>query len=191
MIEKLIVAGYGGQGILTVGKFLAQCALEASLHVTYLPSYGSEVRGGTANCSMVFSDAPICSPVVETADSLFIMNEQSFRAFSSQLKPGGLLVVNSSLIPEADIRKAGESARVISVDATNAAVELGSIIVANIILTGAYVAAKGFIPLERISRMIESVLQERKASLINVNKQALQLGAAEAIRQQSGAKSAS
>ncbi len=96
--EEVIIAGFGGQGIILAGKLLAQTAMKAGKEVTFMPSYGAEVRGGTANCMVVIADEPIACPVVGRRDSLIVMNTASLNKFAPHLKNGGLLVMNSSLI---------------------------------------------------------------------------------------------
>lgn len=180
MIERLIIAGYGGQGILTIGKLLGQCAIDNPLEVSYLPSYGSEVRGGTANCHLVISDAEIASPVIEHADSLIVMNSASFERFAGEVRPGGLVVLNSSLIDEAQSQALGDDVSVLSVDATNIAARLGNVVVANMIMTGAWLAARPVLPLEEFERVLERTLGARKADLLDLNRKAVHLGAAQA-----------
>ena len=98
--EELVIAGFGGQGIILIGKLLAQTAMKAGKEVTYMPSYGAEVRGGTANCMIIVADQPIACPVVGSPDSLIAMNKASLDKFGPHIKNGGLLVMNSSLIDD-------------------------------------------------------------------------------------------
>jgi 2-oxoglutarate ferredoxin oxidoreductase subunit gamma len=183
MIERLIIAGFGGQGSLTSGRLLAQCAIRRELRVSYLPAYGSEVRGGTAHCNLVISDAEICSPVVEHADSLVMLNEQSLARFRPELKPGGLLVANTSLIDQYALRPAAEGVRVLEIDATNLAAGLGSIVVANMVMMGAWLTAIPIFEVEAFDEVLQETLGRRKAELIETNRQALRTGAREAARQ--------
>ena len=96
--EEMIIAGFGGQGVILLGKLMATTGMKAGCEVTYIPSYGAEVRGGTANCSVIIDHEPIASPLVDEPDTLIVMNQASFDKFVPKLKPGGLLVVNRSLI---------------------------------------------------------------------------------------------
>lgn len=100
MKEQCIFAGFGGQGMLLIGKFLAEAGMEAGKHVSWLPSYGPEMRGGTANCSVVVSDKPVASPLISQADTVLAMNLPSMLKFENMVKPGGLLMVNSSIIED-------------------------------------------------------------------------------------------
>ena len=129
--EEIIIAGFGGQGIMLTGRLLAQTAMEAGKEVTYMPSYGAEVRGGTANCMVVLANEPIACPVVGRPDSLIVMNKASLNKFAPRLKTGGLLIMNSSLIdsePQLD-----ETIEIIAVPADELAVELGSPKSANLV----------------------------------------------------------
>ena len=98
--QELIVAGFGGQGIMLAGKLLAQAAMVSDLEVTYMPSYGAEVRGGTANCMVVIADEPIACPLVTEPDTLIVLNKASYKKFVPRLKPNGLLIVNSSMMED-------------------------------------------------------------------------------------------
>ncbi len=157
MEEKIIIAGFGGQGILFLGKLICQSGMESGLNVTYFPSYGAEVRGGTANCNVILSDKEIPSPVIETADTLLALNEQSLLKFESLLNPGGLLVMNSSLIKTGQKRK---DITVISIPASNIAYDLGNTKVANIVMLGLYNKAKGLLDNDKIIKNIQGSLAE-------------------------------
>src|SRR3990172_5674177 len=140
LCEEVIIAGFGGQGIISAGKLLAQAAMNAGRQVTYMPSYGAEVRGGTANCMVVVADEPIANPVVTKPDSLIAINKASLNKFGPRIKPGGLLVMNASLIdiaPELD-----ETIEVVAVPMDDLAVELGSPKSANMVAIGAYLQKK-------------------------------------------------
>ena len=104
MKEQCVFAGFGGQGMLLIGKFLAEAGMQSGKHVSWLPSYGPEMRGGTANCSVVISDQPVASPMISAADSVLAMNLPSMVKFEKLLKPGGLLLVNSSIIDRKSTR---------------------------------------------------------------------------------------
>lgn len=133
MHERIILAGSGGQGVMTIGKAIARAAMLSNLHCTYFPSYGTEVRGGTANCQVVVSDEEIHSPVVEEADTVFALNQPSLERFAPFLTPDGLLLLNTSMAvaPEAN-------GRLLAVPATDMANDLGNVRVANVILLGAW-----------------------------------------------------
>lgn len=170
MTERAIIAGFGGQGVMTVGKFVASVGMHEGKHVTYFPSYGAEVRGGTAHCHLVVSDEPIFSPIVETADTLILFNQPSYDRFISKLKPDGLLLTNSSMV------KAGNhNGKSLAIPATDLANEIGNVRVANIIIMGAYVAQKGIFDPDNVLVEIERELAD-KPKLIALNRQAFQRG---------------
>lgn len=173
--EEIIVAGFGGQGIISAGKLLAQTAMQAERRVTYMPSYGAEVRGGTANCMVVVSDEPIANPVVTRPDSLIAMNKASLTKFGPRIKPGGLLIMNTSLIdiePDVD-----PSIRVVALPIDDLAVEVGSPKSANMVALGAYLQAGGYMTPEAAAEALPHVLPERHHGMIPVNTQALLRGA--------------
>jgi 2-oxoglutarate ferredoxin oxidoreductase subunit gamma len=169
------MAGYGGQGLMLIGKLLAHVVMREGKHVTFLPSYGTEVRGGTANCHVVISTEEIFSPVVEVADSLLIMNQPSYEKFKGHLKPGGTLLINSSMVrPDA----VANGAELIAVPATEWASELGNVLVANMVMAGAYNSAKKLVSISNILAELKATLTGKKAGLFELNKRALKRGAA-------------
>jgi len=173
--EEIIIAGFGGQGIMLTGKLLAQTAMEAGKEVTYMPSYGAEVRGGTANCMVVLADEPIACPVVGRPDSLIVMNKASLNKFAPRLKTGGLLVMNSSLIdsePQLD-----DSIEIITVPADDIAVELGSPKSANMVALGAYLHKRGHLTPDAAAQALPYVLAKRYHKTLPVNAEALRRGA--------------
>lgn len=175
LYEELIIAGFGGQGIMLAGKLLAQTAMNCGREVTYMPSYGAEVRGGTANCMLVIADNEIACPVVGKPDSLVVMNKASLNKFSPILKNNGLLIFNSSLIdiePDVD-----ESIEVIRLPADELAVELGSIKAANMVALGAYLQARGFLDIESAIQALPEILAERYHKTLPLNSEALRRGA--------------
>ncbi len=153
MKERILVAGHGGQGVLLLGKILAHAGIRNNLEATYLPSYGIEVRGGTANCHVVLSTDSIASPVVERADTLLIMNEPSFIRFRGILEDGGILIANSTMIN-------GLTQHCLAIPATRIASELGNVKAANMVMLGAYAASKDTIPVQ----LLEETLKEMTAS---------------------------
>ena len=134
MKKEFIFAGFGGQGMLLIGKFLAMACMLDGKHVSWLPSYGPEMRGGTANCSVIVSDAPVASPLVDKADVVVAMNRPSLDKFESHVKPGGTLVINSSLI---DRKAERDDIDVVYCDATRIAEEVGNPKGANVAILGA------------------------------------------------------
>ncbi|MCX5702805.1 MAG: 2-oxoacid:acceptor oxidoreductase family protein [Candidatus Omnitrophica bacterium] len=172
MIEKIIIAGAGGQGIMLMGKVLASACLKENKHVTWMPSYGAEVRGGTAHCLVVISDEEIGSPYIKEADTLIIMNEPSWRRFKSRVKEKGLLVVNSSLVKKNTEKNMG----VLQHPFTDIALKLGNIKVANMVALGCYIAKKKIINVSSILEVIKEMAPQDKKNLIAINKQALEEG---------------
>lgn len=171
---ELLIAGFGGQGIMLSGKLLAQAAMISNFEVTYMPSYGAEVRGGTANCMVVISDEPIGSPLVTHPDSLIIMNKVSINKFLPLLKPSGLLIFNSSMIKEHPIRPDIE---IIPVPADEIAMELNSPKSANMVAVGAYLQKLSIITPDTAAQSLTGVLAKRYHKTIPVNQQAIQRGA--------------
>ncbi|MHC4758777.1 MAG: 2-oxoacid:acceptor oxidoreductase family protein [Planctomycetota bacterium] len=175
--EEIIVAGFGGQGIILSGKLLAQTAMESGKEVTYMPSYGAEVRGGTANCMVVVSDEPIASPLISKPDSVIVMNKASLQKFAPRLKEGGLLIYNSSLIEEQDVKEILEKNEVLAVPANELAVELGNVKVANMVAIGAFSQKRGLFGPDAVSESLPKVLAKRYHKTLPMNTQALHRGA--------------
>jgi len=181
--EEVIIAGFGGQGIMLAGRLLAQTAMKAGKEVTYMPSYGAEVRGGTANCMVVMAERKIASPLVSKPDSLIAMNKASLNKFAPRLKDGGLLVMNSSLIdPAAFLRKqeAGELAdtiEILKVPASELAVELDNPKAANMVALGAYLQRRGLFSADAAANCLGDVLARRYHQTLSVNTKALRRGA--------------
>jgi 2-oxoglutarate ferredoxin oxidoreductase subunit gamma len=173
MHERMIFAGFGGQGLLTAGKLLAQCAMDEGRQVTYFPSYGAEVRGGTANCQIVVSDEVIASPLVEEATSLLIMNEASLKKFLPMLAADGFIVYNRSMIEDAGKI---EASRALGIDATNLADKLGSVLAANMILLSALNTVRALVSPERLHDRLIEALSGRRERFIPVNEKALDAG---------------
>ena len=174
MKEQCIFAGFGGQGMLLIGKFLAEAGMETGKHVSWLPSYGPEMRGGTANCSVVVSDKPVASPLISMADTVLAMNLPSMLKSQGEVKPGGLLLVNSSIIEEKSNR---DDCDVVYVPCNHIAEKIGNPRGANVVFLGAYVAKKpDVISEEAIINAIRVELGERKAKFFEGNVKALQAG---------------
>jgi len=173
--EEIIIAGFGGQGIMLTGKLLAQTAMEAGKEVTYMPSYGAEVRGGTANCMVVIAEEKIACPVVGKPDSLIVLNKASLNKFGPRLKNGGLLIMNSSPIdtePQLD-----DSIEIIPVPADELAVELGSPKSANMVALGVYLQKRGYLTADGAAQALPDVLARRYHKTLPVNTEALRRGA--------------
>ncbi len=170
---KTIFSGFGGQGVLSMGFTLANAAMFQGRFVTYLPSYGVEVRGGTANCTVVVSDEEIASPVASDPEFVVAMNQPSFARFQSILQAGGLLCVNSSIV---DTSSARTDIEILPVPTSELAEELGTIKVANMIMLGAFIKASGIISFDEMIKSLSDILGEGKAKLIKMNRQALEFG---------------
>jgi 2-oxoglutarate ferredoxin oxidoreductase subunit gamma len=173
--EEIVIAGFGGQGIMLAGKLLAQTAMNAGKEVTYMPSYGAEVRGGTANCMVVIAENEIACPVVGQPDSLIVMNKASLHKFGPRLKKGGLLIMNSSLIDETP--EVDNSIEVIAVPADELAVELGNKKTANMVVLGAYLQKRGHLQIETAAQALPETIAERYHETLPVNIKALKRGA--------------
>ena len=172
MENKIIIAGFGGQGVLSLGQFIAYSALNEDMDVTWLPSYGPEMRGGTANCSVVVSDTKVASPVIARPDCLIAMNKPSLYKFVDKVAPGGLIIVNSSLIEDKVERT---DVKVAYVDANALALEAGNPKTANIIVLGAYIKLSGILPYETVDATIDKIFA-KKPKVVPVNKAAFKLG---------------
>lgn len=172
--EEIVIAGFGGQGIMLAGKLLAQTAMRAGKEVTYMPSYGAEVRGGTANCMVIITDQEIACPVVSKPDSLIVMNKASLSKFGPRLKNGGLLIMNSSLIdskPEMD-----DSIEIVALPADELAVELGSPKSANMVAIGAYLQKREYLTIEDAAQALPETIARRYHKMLAVNTEALRKG---------------
>jgi len=172
--HEFIFAGFGGQGVLFTGQMLAYAAMDAGKHVTWIPSYGPEMRGGTANCTVILSDEEIGAPVVRHPGFAVVFNGPSFDKYEPVVKPGGLLVVNSTLIEHTSSRTDVEA---LYVPATEAAEKVGNIKLVNMVLLGATLGARPILPLEAIFSAMQRHLPESRHSMIEINRQALTRGA--------------
>lgn len=174
LYEEVVIAGFGGQGIILAGKLLAQTAMKEGLEVTCMPSYGAEVRGGTANCMVVIADEPIACPLVSRPDSVIAMNKASLNKFAPHIKNGGLLVMNSSLIKEKP--QLSETVEILAVPADELAVELGNPKIANMVALGAYLQKKEIISPDAAAACLPDVLAGRYHKTLPVNTEALRRG---------------
>jgi 2-oxoglutarate ferredoxin oxidoreductase subunit gamma len=172
MLIKTIFAGFGGQGVLSMGLNLAEAAMLEGKNVTFLPSYGVEVRGGTANCTVAVSDEEIASPVASAPEFVVAMNQPSMVRFQNQLQSGGVLFYNSSLVnpqtPRGDIELVG-------VPAGEMAEKLDSPKSANMVMLGAFARKTNIVSVETVAEVLSTILKN-KAKLIAVNKKALKAG---------------
>ena len=174
MYYDVIIAGFGGQGILLVGNILASAAMKEGKHVTYLPTYGVEMRGGTANCTVVISAKEIGSPVIGKPLSAIIMNSPSLMKFANRLKPRGFLLLNSSLVdPQTVSRKKVE---LVPIPLNEIASQLGNTKLANMVALGAYVEKTRVIKEASIPDVLSSILNERHHDMIPSNLEAVKKG---------------
>ena len=173
MERNLMVAGFGGQGVMTLGKFLAEATCESTdKNVTFFPSYGAEQRGGTANCYVVISDDDIGAPLGDQMDDLIVMNDPSLSKFLYKLVPGGALYINNSIVKSEITRT---DIKVVKAPVTELALEMGSAKVLNIIMLGVYVGYTQVVPEDVVWRTIEHKLG-KKPALLPLNRQAFELG---------------
>ncbi|MEA3375085.1 MAG: 2-oxoacid:acceptor oxidoreductase family protein [Chloroflexota bacterium] len=175
MQEEVIISGFGGQGSLFAGQLLAYAAMDQDLCITWIPSYGPEMRGGKARCTVVVSDQEIGAPLVRRPSAAIVLNIPSMEAFEPAVKPDGVLVVNKSMIPDESER---EDVDVVYVPASDLATEIGNVRMANVICLGALVEATGVVSLEAVAQALDDHLPERHRDLLDLNKEALRRGAA-------------
>jgi len=168
--HKLIIAGFGGQGVLLIGQMIAYAGMLEGKEVTWMPSYGPEMRGGTANCTVIVSDKRISSPVVSEATAVVAMNLPSLTKFEGLVKPGGQLFINTSLIKAKPTR---DDIEIYNVDANEIAVGLHNDKVSNMVVLGAIINKTGVVKIESIEKVMEKIFTGKKAKLLPVNKQAL------------------
>ena len=173
MTKQILIAGFGGQGILFSGKFLAYEGLIEDKEVSWLPSYGPEMRGGTANCSIIISDEKIGSPIVSNPDILIAMNLPSLEKYENATVAGGDIFVDSSLI-EKKVERADVNAYYIP--ATKMASDLGLTGLANMIMIGYMIKKSGIMPYENIKKALEKVVSAKKANLMDANIKAIEAG---------------
>jgi 2-oxoglutarate ferredoxin oxidoreductase subunit gamma len=173
MHVETLFSGFGGQGVLSMGSILATAAMLEGKYVTYLPAYGVEVRGGTANCTVVVSDEEIASPVASQPEFVVAMNQPSFARFQGILQAGGLLCANSSLV---NTDSARGDIEILAIPTSELAEKIGTIKVANMIMLGALVRASGMVSYEAMLENLEAILGEGKAKLVTLNTEALGVG---------------
>lgn len=173
MTEEIIIAGFGGQGVLSMGQILCYGAVMEDKEVSWMPSYGPEMRGGTANCIAIISDEKISSPILTKFDTVIVLNQPSLDKFENAVKPGGLLIYESSAIINPPTRTDIE---ILPIDAANEAVKLKNTKIMNMIVLGAFLKKKPIIEFESAIKGLQKVLPERYHHLIPLNKEALEKG---------------
>ena len=173
MTHEIICAGFGGQGVMLIGQLLAYGGMIEGKEVTWFPSYGPEMRGGTANCSVVISDQPVGSPIVSEPNGLIAMNGPSLEKFKTAVKPGGVIVYNSSLM-DGVVELPGVT--LLAVPTNDLAQELGNVKIGNMVALGAFLGLKKVLTLSSIEKALAQVLPERRHHLIPLNNSALRKG---------------
>jgi 2-oxoglutarate ferredoxin oxidoreductase subunit gamma len=169
MIERVIIAGSGGQGVMLLGKILAQTAMLEGKQVTWFPAYGPEVRGGTSHCMVTISDLEIGSPYITGADTLIILNQPSLERFKVMIKNKGLLILNSSLA-KIDV---DTKIKILQFPFTDIAIKLGNIKVANMVALGCFAVAKKIIKVKNILKVFKAIAPAGNLKILEVNQQAL------------------
>lgn len=179
MYESVIMSGYGGQGILLMGQLLCYAGMQEGLHVTWMPSYGPEMRGGTANCTVILSKERIGSPVTRHPSSVIALNKPSVDRFEPIVTPGGLLIINSSLVEKDNFRP---DLRVVRVPANKIAEEIGNLQVTNMAALGAYITAKKIVSLEAAIAALSKIIPKHRQELLPINEKALRQGGEFALK---------
>ena len=173
MTSKILFAGFGGQGILFSGKFLAYEGLLEDRQVSWLPSYGPEMRGGTASCSVILSDTPVGSPIITNPDILIAMNLPSYDKYENDVEKGGKVFVDSALVARKATR---DDVDTYYIPATRLASENGMPTLANMIILGKVIKETGVIPFENVERALKKVISAKRADMLEYNMNALKLG---------------
>ncbi|MHB9022857.1 MAG: 2-oxoacid:acceptor oxidoreductase family protein [Armatimonadota bacterium] len=171
--HELIVAGFGGQGVLKLGQILAEAALSEGYEVAWTPAYGPEMRGGPAFCTVVLSSTPIGSPVVARPDTAIILDRMSLQKYQAQLRPGGMLLLNSSLVPPVGLR---DDITAFAVRANHLAEQIGDARIANMVMLGAFLHLTGLVAPVSVIQALSNALPERHRHLLPLNEKALAAG---------------
>lgn len=174
MEKGVVISGFGGQGVMLAGELLAEAGKDENKFVTFLPSYGPEMRGGTANCHVIVSDSNIASPLIGYPEATIVLNLPSLDKFEPLMKKNGILIINKTLVPR-EVKR--NDVRVLQIDAQQVAEELGNQKVVNMIMLGAYVEIEKPVKIESLKKALKSLLTGRKESLVEINKKALDRGA--------------
>lgn len=173
MKEEIIIAGFGGQGVLSMGKILAYGGIMQDQEVSWLPSYGPEMRGGTCNVSVILSDNKISSPILSRFDTAIILNQQSMDKFENQVKPGGLLIYDTNGITRHPGRK---DITICRIDAVEEAAKLGNAKAYNMVVLGAYLKMKPVVTMDNVIKGLKKSLPPRRHDLIPMNEEAITVG---------------
>lgn len=175
MTYKFIMSGFGGQGVMAMGQLITYAGMKENKEVSWLPSYGPEMRGGAAYCSVIVSEAPVGAPTISQATDIIVMNEPSMEKFESRVAPGGNLFVNSSLVTTKATRK---DIHVYEIPVTDLATEMGNPKVANMIMLGAFLKVTPVVKKESVYEAFLKVYGKKKKDLLPLNKEAMEKGAA-------------
>jgi len=173
MTEEIIIAGFGGQGVLSMGKILAYSGIMQDMEVSWFPAYGPEMRGGTANVTVILSDQKISSPVLRVYDTAIILNQQSMDKFEESVKPGGLLIYDGNGIKKHPSRK---DIKICRVDAYSEAVKMGNTKIFNMIVLGGFLKMRPVVKLENVMAGLKKSLPERYHNLLPANREAIMKG---------------
>lgn len=172
-MKRIVFSGFGGQGVLTLGHLVANLAMKNGKYVTWMPSYGAEMRGGTANCTVIISDSIIGSPMAHEIDILVAMNQPSIEKFLDQVVPGGYVFSNSSIIERPAV---AEGVTVLEKDATNIATELGNVKVANMVMLAGFLKVTDFFTMGDVQALIEEKFGQKSPGIVSLNMQAVETG---------------
>lgn len=173
MLIKTVFAGFGGQGVLSMGLNFAQAVMIEGKYVTYLPAYGAEMRGGTANCTVAIADEEIASPVASSPEFVIAMNQPSLIKFQNQIDSGGVLFLNSSLI---EIEVLRGDIEVVKIAANKVSEDLGSARSANMVMLGAYIKKSNLVKVDTVIKVVQSLLKSKGTRLFTANRKALLTG---------------
>ncbi|OGS06628.1 MAG: 2-oxoacid:ferredoxin oxidoreductase subunit gamma [Elusimicrobia bacterium RIFCSPHIGHO2_02_FULL_61_10] len=174
MYQGIRISGFGGQGVISAGYLLAQAGMMEGKEVSFFPAYGAEMRGGTANCSVVVATDEVSTPIVSSPDTVIVFNEPSLAKFEPMVKPGGLLIINSSLVNSKATRK---DIKILYVPCNEIAGELGNAKIMNMVALGAFAAATGAMTIDAIAKALPKVYKKLKPEVIELNVKALKRGA--------------
>lgn len=172
MMQEMVLAGFGGQGVMLMGQIMTYAGMLEKKQVSWMPSYGPEMRGGTANCSVIISEEPIGSPIISEPGVVVAMNLPSLDKFEAALKPGGVLVINSSLVTKEPSRK---DVKVYRIPCNEIAAEIGNAKVANMVMIGAIVAATKAVAPESVVAVLQKIFKN-KQDMMPLNQKAIQAG---------------
>ena len=172
-MQRIVFSGFGGQGVLTLGQFVATLAMKNGKYVTWMPSYGAEMRGGTANCTVIVSDSTIGSPIANCIDILVAMNEPSIEKFANQMEIKSHVFINSSMVKKPELN---ESINIIEIDATAIAANLGNTKVANMVMLAGFLQTTNFFTMQDVINMLEQKFGKKYPHLIPINIKAIEQG---------------